>query len=111
MIRLHVVDRLDPRPRCTSISLWVWWCYRVHQKLFQYLFDGHLDVVGIEAEKPCSPCCTTCTSGVASVISQISAGFKTTRLKLVFESPVPGLEKDQDWTGLGPVRTGNHRTA
>ena len=29
---------------------------------------------------------------------------------LVFGSLVPGLEKDQDWTGLGPARTGNYRT-
>ena len=31
--------------------------------------------------------------------------------QVVFGSLVPGLEKDRDWTGLGPARTGNHRTA
>src|SRR6266545_3623449 len=30
---------------------------------------------------------------------------------LVFGSPVPELEKDQDWTGPRPARTRNHRTA
>jgi len=27
--------------------------------------------------------------------------------QLVFESPVTRLEKDQDWTGPQPIRTGN----
>ena len=31
--------------------------------------------------------------------------------RLVFGSPVTGPEKDRDWTGLGPLRTGNYRTA
>jgi len=34
-----------------------------------------------------------------------------TTFRIVFGSPVPGLEKDRDWTGLRPARTGNHRTA
>ena len=29
---------------------------------------------------------------------------------VVFGSPVTGPEKDWDWTRLGPLRTGNHRT-
>jgi len=27
--------------------------------------------------------------------------------ELVFGSPVPGLPKDRDWTGPGPIRTEN----
>jgi len=68
-------------------------------------------MVAVDSAGKCSHFIETVTTVTAAGEANLYLRNVDTQIAIVFESPVPGLEKDRDWTGLRPVRTGKHRTA
>ena len=68
-------------------------------------------MVAVDSAGKCSHFIETVTTVTAAGEANLYLRNIDTQIAIVFESPVPGLEKDRDWTRLGPIRTGNPRTA